>query len=76
MRINHNIVMNNTHREIVVEHGRKNTKEISSGPQINHVGDDEVGLAISKKLRGQIKGLEISVKSFKAESSSKELRFH
>ncbi|MDA1475105.1 hypothetical protein [Bacillus changyiensis] len=72
MRINHNIVMNNTHRDIVVEH----TEEISSGPQINHVGDDEVGLAISKKLRGQIKGLEISVKSFKAESPAKELKFH
>ncbi len=35
----------------------KSTEKLSSGFRINRAGDDAAGLAISEKMRGQIKGL-------------------
>ncbi|TRY21929.1 flagellin, partial [Geobacillus sp. LEMMJ02] len=36
----------------------KNIERLSSGYRINRAGDDAAGLAISEKMRGQIRGLE------------------
>ncbi len=38
----------------------KNLEKLSSGYQINRAGDDAAGLAISEKMRSQIKGLEVA----------------
>lgn len=35
----------------------KSTEKLSSGQRINRAGDDAAGLAISEKMRGQIRGL-------------------
>jgi flagellin-like hook-associated protein FlgL len=37
-------------------------ERLSSGMRINRAGDDAAGLAISEKMRGQIRGLEASYK--------------
>ena len=37
---------------------KKNMEKLSSGQRINRAGDDAAGLAISEKMRGQIRGLE------------------
>jgi len=36
----------------------KNMEKLSSGLRINRAGDDAAGLAVSEKMRGQIRGLE------------------
>jgi len=41
----------------------KTLERLSSGLRINRAGDDAAGLAISEKMRGQIKGLEMAVKN-------------
>jgi len=41
----------------------KTLERLSSGLKINRAGDDAAGLAISEKMRGQIKGLEMAVKN-------------
>ncbi len=60
MRINHNLMAMNTHRQLGVTAGRqsKNMERLSSGLRINRAGDDAAGLAISEKMRGQIRGLD------------------
>lgn len=60
MRINHNIAALNTYRQLGVNQGAagKNLEKLSSGLRINRAGDDAAGLAISEKMRGQIRGLE------------------
>jgi len=59
MRINHNLMAINTHRQLGVTQtdGAKSTEKLSSGLRINRAGDDAAGLAISEKMRGQIRGL-------------------
>lgn len=59
MRINHNISAMNTHRMMGVNQGEtsKSLEKLSSGLRINRAGDDAAGLAISEKMRGQIRGL-------------------
>jgi len=60
MRINHNIAALNTHRQLNsanVAQG-KSMEKLSSGMRINKAGDDAAGLAISEKMRGQIRGLD------------------
>ena len=37
--------------------GARSTERLSSGMRINRAGDDAAGLAISEKMRGQIRGL-------------------
>ncbi|WP_232699704.1 flagellin N-terminal helical domain-containing protein [Brevibacillus daliensis] len=65
MRINHNIAALNTHRQLGVNTGAssKNLEKLSSGYKINRAGDDAAGLAISEKMRGQIRGLEMASKN-------------
>ncbi len=41
----------------------KSLEKLSSGLRINRAGDDAAGLAISEKMRGQIKGLNQSVRN-------------
>lgn len=60
MIINHNIAALNTYRQLSSNSasGSKNLEKLSSGLRINRAGDDAAGLAISEKMRGQIRGLE------------------
>ncbi|WP_121663630.1 flagellin N-terminal helical domain-containing protein [Metabacillus litoralis] len=60
MRINHNIAALNTYRQLNSASGAqsKSMEKLSSGLRINRAGDDAAGLAISEKMRGQIRGLE------------------
>lgn len=59
MRINNNIMAMNTHRQLNVgqNNGAKSMERLSSGLRINRAGDDAAGLAISEKMRAQIRGL-------------------
>ncbi len=59
MIINHNLMAMNTHRQLYLNNnaGAKSTEKLSSGLRINRAGDDAAGLAISEKMRGQIRGL-------------------
>lgn len=62
MRINHNIAALNTHRQFngAVSTLGKAMEKLSSGQRISRAGDDAAGLAISEKMRAQIRGLEQS----------------
>ncbi len=59
MRINNNIMAMNTYRQLGLGNaaGAKSMEKLSSGYRINRAGDDAAGLAISEKMRGQIRGL-------------------
>ena len=59
MRINHNITAINAHRQLSANEGLtgKSLQKLSSGLRINSAGDDAAGLAISEKMRTQIRGL-------------------
>jgi flagellin len=65
MRINHNIAALNTYRQLSVNNGSgaKSLEKLSSGLRINRAGDDAAGLAISEKMRAQIKGLNMASKN-------------
>jgi len=65
MRINHNISALNAWRQInQTNYSMSKTLErLSSGLRINRAGDDAAGLAISEKMRGQIKGLNMAIKN-------------
>jgi flagellin len=60
MRINHNITALNTYRQLSSNNDNlsKSIEKLSSGLRINRAGDDAAGLAISEKMRGQIRGLD------------------
>ncbi|GAV22550.1 flagellin N-terminal helical domain-containing protein [Carboxydothermus pertinax] len=65
LRINNNIealnawrALNNTSSAL-----QKSMEKLSSGLRINRAGDDAAGLAISEKLRGQIRGLNQAVRN-------------
>ncbi len=60
MRINHNIASLNTHRQLSNNsaNSAKSLEKLSSGLRINRAGDDAAGLAISEKMRAQIRGLD------------------
>ena len=60
MRINNNLMAMNTHRQLGINNGQgaKSIEKLSSGYRINRAGDDAAGLAISEKMRGQIRGLD------------------
>ncbi|WP_270568149.1 flagellin Hag [Bacillus sonorensis] len=65
MRINHNIAALNTLNRLSSNNSasQKNMEKLSSGLRINRAGDDAAGLAISEKMRGQIRGLEMASKN-------------
>jgi len=60
MRIQHNIAALNANRMLANNNAAvsKNLEKLSSGYKINRAGDDAAGLAISEKMRGQIRGLD------------------
>jgi len=62
MRINHNLIAINTHRQMSISEndGAKSMEKLSSGYRINRAGDDAAGLAISEKMRGQVRGLTMA----------------
>ncbi|MCM3493476.1 flagellin [Paenibacillus sp. FSL K6-1566] len=65
MRINHNISSYNTQRQLSINNGAQNKslEKLSSGYRINRAADDAAGLAISEKMRNQIRGLEQASKN-------------
>ncbi|MBB5324259.1 flagellin [Anoxybacillus tepidamans] len=62
MRINHNIQALNAYRNLATNqlNTSKNLEKLSSGLRINRAADDAAGLAISEKMRSQIRGLEVA----------------
>ena len=60
MRINNNVMALNAHRQLGMNQAgaSKSMEKLSSGFRINRAGDDAAGLAISEKMRGQIRGLK------------------
>src|SRR5690625_1817645 len=65
MIINHNISALNTHRQLGANNNQvsNSLEKLSSGLKINRAGDDAAGLAISEKMREQIRGLEMASKN-------------
>lgn len=65
MRINHNIAALNAWRGLTQTDSSlgKSLEKLSSGLRINRAGDDAAGLAISEKMRGQIRGLNQAVRN-------------
>jgi len=65
MRINHNISALNAWRGLTQTdtYLGKSLEKLSSGLRINRAGDDAAGLAISEKMRGQIRGLNQAVRN-------------
>ncbi len=65
MRINNNIMALNTHRQLSINNTntQKSLEKLSSGYRINRAGDDAAGLAISEKMRAQIRGLNMASKN-------------
>jgi flagellin len=60
MVVQHNMQAMNTNRQlgITTSAQAKSTEKLSSGYKINRAGDDAAGLAISEKMRSQIRGLD------------------
>jgi flagellin len=59
LRIQHNVEALNAHRQLQSTSDKlsKAMERLSSGYRINRAADDAAGLAISEKMRGQIRGL-------------------
>ncbi|HWR31267.1 MAG TPA: flagellin [Negativicutes bacterium] len=60
MIINHNISALNTYNRLMLNNSgvSKSLEKLSSGMRINRAADDAAGLAISEKMRSQIRGLD------------------
>jgi flagellin len=65
MIINHNMSSMYANRQLGVTQGdvAKNIEKLSSGQRINRAGDDASGLAVSEKMRSQIRGLNQAEKN-------------
>jgi flagellin len=59
MIVQHNLKAMNTNRQLGISTNAlsKSTEKLSSGYRINRAADDAAGLAISEKMRSQIRGL-------------------
>ena len=59
MIVQHNITSMNANRQLGIVGGNlaKSTEKLSSGYRINRAADDAAGLAISEKMRAQVRGL-------------------
>jgi len=59
LRINNNITAVNSHRQLGINQRSLgvHTERLSSGMRVNRAADDSAGLAISEKMRTQIRGL-------------------
>ena len=60
LRINQNIAAMNSYRNLSITDGQmsRSLEKLSSGFRINRAADDAAGLAISEKLRSQVRGLD------------------
>lgn len=60
MIVQHNLTAMNTNRQLGISTTSmaKSTEKLSSGYRINRAADDAAGLAISEKMRSQIRGLD------------------
>ncbi len=60
MVVRSNIMAMNANRSLGINNSQvsKNLEKLSSGFRINRAGDDASGLAISEKMKAQVKGLE------------------
>ncbi len=60
MIVQHNLTAMNANRQLGISASAlaKSTEKLSSGYRINRAADDAAGLAISEKMRSQIRGLE------------------
>lgn len=69
--INHNIPSLNSQRYLGVNNRKaeKSMSRLSSGLRVNSAADDAAGLAISEKMRGQIRGLDMAKKNAQDTSS-------
>ena len=58
LRVNTNVEAFNAHRNLAGDADAlsKSMEKLSSGLRINRAADDAAGLAISEKMRGQIRG--------------------
>jgi flagellin len=65
MIINHNLNAMNSHRQMGMNTNAsgKAMEKLSSGLKINRAGDDAAGLAISEKMRAQVRGLDMASKN-------------
>jgi flagellin len=65
MIINHNLSAMFADRSLKVTNGnvQKDMEKLSSGLRINRAGDDASGLAVSEKMRSQIRGLQRASKN-------------
>jgi len=65
MIINHNMSAAYASRQLNIQHDGLNgsIEKLSSGMRINRAGDDASGLAVSEKLRSQIRGLNQAEKN-------------
>lgn len=65
MRIVNNVMALNSWRNLTITSGNlsKTLERLSSGLRINRAADDAAGLAISEKMRGQIRGLNQAVRN-------------
>lgn len=65
MRIIHNTSATNTYNSYTGTLGKlgKSTRKLSTGYRVNTAADDAAGLAISEKMRAQIKGLDMAAKN-------------
>ena len=59
MVVQHNLTAMNSNRQLGITTGiqAKSTEKLSSGYKVNRAADDAAGLAISEKMRRQIRGL-------------------
>ena len=65
MIINHNMSSLYADRVLGISNDNimKNMEKLSSGERINRAGDDASGLAVSEKMRSQIRGLNQASKN-------------
>lgn len=65
MRIVNNLMAMNAQRQLSINQSgiAKSIEKLSSGLRINRAGDDAAGLAISEKMRGQIRGLNQAIRN-------------
>lgn len=62
LRINTNVASINAQRQLGMTNDSvsKSLEKLSSGLRINHAADDAAGLAISEKLRSQVRGYDVA----------------
>jgi flagellin len=71
MIINHNLSAVFAHRQLKFNYGSidKNVEKLSSGMRINRGGDDPAGLAVSEKMRTQVRGLRQAARNIEDATS-------